>query len=231
MNVKLQASRLSLEYLLSVKEWESTGQPLYFSTSNSTSLSTSNATSGSSIATSVATSVPAPHIQAVIVSKELDNFFESLATAYDVLAQIVNLMYLSPPLAATNVYFLDVVDTLRSRPRTMNEPLTAHLVQVRKTSYYREMMSFRRCATHDKPIDYKISYESSFQPLRENYPLKFTVKSILLPDNPRAKKPDYKKGKSVNVLCVYILEKTIGNIEAAFELMNGKLLVANKIPV
>ena len=93
------------------------------------------------------------------------------------------------------------------------------------------MMSFRRCATHDKPIDYKVSYESSFEPLRENFSLKYNVKAILLPDNPRAKKPTYNKGKSVQILCVDISKKTLDRIDATFGLMNSKAMIANKIPV
>lgn len=226
VQVKLHGSMTYLNSLLSVKKWDSPNPTPFIPISNAT-----NATTGSTIPTGAATTTPSLSNQAMNVSSDLDSFFESLASSFDVLAQIVNLVYLDPPKRADDVTFHEIVDDLIAHPQGQNETITPHLTRVRGNGWYKAMKSFRKSAHHTMSIDYEIVYErSSFRPLKGDFP-PYDVKAILLPDNPRSHQPNYSKKRSVHVLCVTILKNALDRIDTTFLLMETRIGTAGKVPV
>jgi len=220
VRIKLHSSKTNLENILSIKKWESTPSILQQTASNAT------IGSGTIVA---ATPALLPSTQTMNLSRDLDGFFENLVSAFDILAQVVNLLYFAPPKNADEITFHNIVDELRDAGK-QNESITTHFSRIRRRSWYRGLKSFRNCAIHNKSIQFRVQTKpSSFEPLQEYSP-SHDVKAILLPDNPRSNQPIYKR-RSVQSYCVKMFSKALDSIDLAFSLMENRIRTANRVPI
>ncbi len=223
VRLKLHHSKTHLESMLAIKKWNITPSttptvPPYVTTG-----------SASNAAATIPTSVPP--IQAMNLSLELDGFFESLTSALDIFAHIINLVYFAPPRTPERIGFDYIVGELTNDPARRNEPITQHLVRMKRNKWYGEIKRFRRCAIHYGAIDYEISYKpTSYRPLRE-YITSHDVRAIFLPDNPLSPQLSYQKKRSVQTLCVKILKSELDKLDIAFGLLETRVGTANQVPV
>jgi len=225
VRLKLHHSKTHLESMLAIKKWNITAPttpnvPPYIATG-----SASNATG------TIPTSALVPPIQAMNLSLELDGFFESLTSALDIFAHIINLVCFAPPRTPANIAFDYIVGELTNDPARQNEPITQHLVRMKRNKWYKEIKRFRRRAIHYGAIDYEISYKpTSYRPLQECV-TSHDVRAIFSPDNPLSPQLSYDKKRSVQTLCVKILKNALDKLDIAFGLLDTRVRTANQVPV
>lgn len=204
---KLHNSRVRLESVLAIVEWVIT-------TSSAT-----NATSGGTLSTTMF-STPSPDI-----SGNIDDFFGNIFSALDIFAQVINLVYLVPPLSERNVKFYKVV--VEMKQRLPNEGLTTYFLPLPKDQWYKNMRAFRHCATHRKSIPFRtlMEYESM---QTSAFP---AVKAILLPDNPYRIQPTFHKKRMMKGFGVSLLQNTLTAIDDMYNIMETRVRRAKHIPV
>jgi hypothetical protein len=190
--------------------------------------------SASNAAATVPTSIPltsVPSIQAMNLALDLDGFFESLTSALDIFAHIINFVYFAPPLRLESIGFDYIVGHLTNDPTRRNEPITRHLARMKRNVWYTEMKRFRRSAIHYGAINYEMSFKpTSYEPLQE-YITSHDVLAIKLPDNPLSFPSSYQKRRSVQTLCVAILRRALDKIDVAYGLLETRVRTANQVPV
>jgi hypothetical protein len=214
--------------MLAIKKWDIASSitpptaPPYITTG-----SASNA--AATVPTSVPTSVPST--QAMNLSLDLDGFFESLTSALDIFAHIINLVYFAPPRSPESIGFDYIVGQLANDPTRQNETITQHLVRMKRNKWYREIKRFRRCAIHYGAINYEMSFKpTSYEPLQEYITFQ-DVLAIKLPDNPLSFPSSYQKRRSVQTLCVAILKRALDKIDVTYGLLEARVRTANQVPV
>lgn len=208
--IKLVNSRDHLENILSVKDWITTTQSL----TNASTISTFSTTHG------------APPTFGI--SGNLDNFFGNLSSAFDIIAQVVNLVYLThltPPLNERDVSFERVTNEMASN--LQNEQMTQHLTSLRTTQWYVDMKPFRNCGTHRKTIRFKVLMEEESM-LTLSWP---KVITILLPDDPFIDPPTWNQNREMKVFGVNIFKNILNEIDNIYGLMEARVRTADRIPV
>lgn len=204
---KLRNSKVHLESILSISEWVTPP-----------STSTSGAT-GSSIST---TNVSLPTFD---ISGNLDNFFGNLLSAFDIFAQVTNLVYLTPPLNESDVSFDRVVNEMACG--LQNEVITQYLLSVQRSQWYKNQKAFRRCAIHRKSIPFTVTMEFAYLQT-SSFP---KVTAVLLPDNPYLKIPTYQKKQEMRVFGMNIFQNTLNAIDDMYGIMEVRVRAADRIPI
>lgn len=204
---KLVNAKDHLENILSVEEWVTT---------------TASLTNASTISTFSTTHVAPPTFG---ISGNLDNFFGNLSSAFDIFAQVVNLVYLAPPLDEKDVSFEKIINEMGSK--LQNEQMTQHLTSLRTMQWYVDMKPFRNCGTHRKTIRFKVLMEEeSMRTL--SWP---KVTTILLPDDPFIDPPTYNTNREMEVFGLNIFENTLNQIDEMYGMMEVRVRVTDRIPV
>ena len=204
--IKLNSAKYHLNTLLS-----------YETVFISPPLSTSGATS---VTVSTATNVSA--LTDFDISRELDNLFTNLSSAFNLFAQVINLVYLIPPLSDDVVSFYNVLNVMADT--LPNETLTQYLLSLQTEQWYKDMKDFRRCTTHRKAIEFFIDMSRRF--MEASWQTR-----ILLPDNPFSTQPTYSLNREMKGFCEDLLRNSLNAIDHMYGLMEAKIRVANQIPV
>lgn len=185
----------------------------------------SNAASGVTINTgSPSTSIPQILVSptAIQISGDLDDFFGNLASAFDYLSQIVNLVYFAQPLLGTDVTFNMINRLMRiARP---NASITTHLSSIRQRQWYVNLNVFRRRAVHQGIIICQVVTTQSFTQTSS-----YSLTRIFLPDNPFDPQPTYRKNRDITFV-EDIFRNTLDALDQAFDLMNNDIKASNQIP-
>lgn len=204
---KLHNSMVRLGSVLSVEEWI---------------ITTSSATNAASGSTSSTTAVitPTPNI-----SGDIDDFFGNIFSALDIFAQVINLVYLVPPLPEKDAKFENLI--FQMTPRLPNEALTQHFSPMQRSQWYKNMRAFRHCETHRKCIPFRTVMEHESMGT-SSWPM---VKAILLPDNPYRVRPTYQKMREMKFFGVNILQNTLNEMDQMYGIMETRIRAANHIPV
>lgn len=209
----LQTAKARLDSVLSVKEF-------IYSTLSYSPSNTSGITGGTISATDI--TPPTSNI-----SGDINDFFGNLSSAFDMFAQVVNLVYLSPALDESDVTFHEIVNTMMSIHRFQREPITQYLATLQRSQWYNDLKPFRHCKTHRKIIQFLVVMKQS--PLQTS--LWPTVTTILLPDNPYSNQPTYQKNREMQVFGMNIFEMSLNAIDHMFGLIEAKIQTADRIPV
>ena len=206
---KLRVAEKRLFDLLSIKEWV---QP---------SASLSNATStGSTIAPTYP--IISPYIE---VSGNVDDFFNNLTSAFEMFGQVINLVYIDPPLHESLVTFYNIVALMKTSKPNVN--LTTHLNSFTNSQWFRDTKAFRRRCYHRRKILWEISMKvSSLQ--ATVFP---QVVEILIPDNPYSNNPTHVKKRSIMNFCLPLFQSSLNAIDQSFGIIDVEVKNANKIPV
>jgi hypothetical protein len=207
--IKLQTSKMHLENVLSITEWDISAA------------SNSSGATGSTIST---THVSAPTFG---ISGNLNNFFGNLFSALDIFAQVVNLVYLMPPLNEGSVSFDGIIDEMRRASRVQNEAITRYLVSMRRNQWHKDLRPFRHCETHRKVIQFKLAME--YEPMQTSSLPK--VLTIILPDDPYLSKPTYQKNRQMRTFGISVFQHTLTAIDDMYGIMQAKIRSADRIPV
>jgi len=185
-------------------------------------ISVSGSTISVSSSTISATSVSPSTLTDDDIHRELDNFFYNLFSAFESFAQVVNLVYVVPPMNDDDATFFDVSTILVTR--FAGETLTPYLTSISTQNWFREMKAFRKCTTHSKSIPFYFTY--SRESTRESWEPK-----IILPDNPRSDSPDYPPNKEFGTFGMNILTEVFKAIENMFDILETRIRSADRIPV
>ena len=146
----------------------------------------------------------------------------NLFSAFDIFAQVVNLVYLTPPLSEDAVSFYIISNEMANR--CPNETLTQYLTFLQTKQWRKDLKDFRRCTTHRKAIEFLIDTSRVF--MEVSWETK-----ILLPDNPFSNLPIYSQRREFGVFGVDIFKKTLNAIDHMYGIMEARVRVANQIPI
>lgn len=205
---KLYNSQVRLDSILTRKEWVPSAP---FSTS---------AGSGASLLT---TQTVSPTFD---ISGNLDDFFGNLASAFDILAQVINSIYLVPPLDERDVNFGSLA--LVVGIRCQNETIARNLSSLIVAPWFVDLKGFRHCQEHRN----KIQFQVVFDPISSGQTISWPqIKTILLPDDPDAAQPNFAKGREVRVFCADILQNALNEINSIFGVMDARVRAADHVPV
>ena len=208
MIAKLRIAEKHLWVLLSIKEWANpTG-----SSSNAT------ATSGNTIATTYP--VISPETE---VTGELDDFFIDLRSSFEMFGQVINLVYLDPPLNEDEANFCVIVKLMKIRKP--HAPLTASLDSILNAPWFKDLRDFRERAYHQGNILWEISMKHS-NVQATVYP---QVLEISIQDNPNS--PTFTQNRNVRNFCLPLLLSSVSAIDKSFEIIDREVKNANKIPI
>lgn len=156
------------------------------------------------------------------VSRELDDFFVNVSSAFDAFAQVVNLVYLIPPLTPNIVKPSNVQNAMSRNFPT--DKLTNHLTTLQAKPWYMDMKAFRN-TIHKHPIEF----------IPESKRLGFMETSwdtkIMLPDDPTSTTPTYFSKREFGVFGVDIFKETLDAINIMYGLMKARIRVADCIPI
>jgi hypothetical protein len=156
------------------------------------------------------------------VSRELDGFFTSLWSVFDIFAHEVNLVYLTPPLTGRDVSFKGVLDAM-SRIFS-SERLTLYMSSLVSELWYKDLDDFRRCITHRNEVDIKIiTSRTLFAPALET--------KILLPDDPLSYPSTYSLNRECGSFGSGIFKKALNAIDHMYELMETKIRNVGHVPI
>jgi hypothetical protein len=206
--IKLYNSNSYLNNIASTKEWI-------------TSPSVSTTPTGSTIPP-----VAYPHPQTCDISGYIDSLFQNIATSFDILAQVVNLVHIDPPLNEEQVHFDNLVAILQNTPAYRTEPLTNLLIGVKNSQWYIESRPYRHCATHRRSIDFKVVTE--LEPITYQSP---KITAFLLSDDPYSNMAIYNQKRDVRIFGMNLLNETLTSVDTAFNLMEAKVRAIDKVPV
>lgn len=157
-------------------------------------------------------------------SNWIDGFFGNLASAFDIFAQILNLVYLANPLNESDVAFDIMVKIMKIQFR--NESLSQYLFSLPRQQWYRDLKAFRHCATHRKVIQYTV--ETIHGSMQTTFP---TINRVLLPDNPSLSSMTYNLKREMNVFGSSILTNTLVSIDSMYGILEVRVRSANQIPI
>ena len=209
MITKLRNTEKHLHGLLSIKEWA-------FPTGSSNA----TATSGNTI-TPTFPAIP-PETE---VTGELDDFFIDLKSSFEIFGQVINLVYLDPPLNEDDVTFFGIVKLMKIRKP--NALLTAFLDSTLNAQWFGDLKDFRERAYHQRNILWEISMKySSVQ--ATVYP---QVSEISIPDNPFSNQPAFTQKRNVRNFCLPLLQSSLNAIDKSFGIIDVEVKNADKIPV
>lgn len=218
VEMKLQNSIRHLKRLESVDEWD---LPPSYSPSSPTTVS-----SGVSIVTSSYTPTPIYSTKTSDVSGTLDDFFANIFSAFDVFAQIFNIVYLTAPRPEDWVSFDRIINLLPVPPhnRDLIKPL---LDGCQKAPLNKLANLYRNCSTHRKAIPFKVCAEI------EPFTIKPSIEviAILLPDDPEADPPAYLKQIEARKFSLRVLKHSLSVIDRAYGIMEQTIRLSDSIPV
>jgi hypothetical protein len=205
---KLRIAERHLHGLLSIKEWTiPTG-----SSSNATT------TSGSTIATTF----PVISLETVVTG-ELNDFFIDLKSSFEMFGQVINLVYLDPPLNEDDASFFVIVGLMKIRkPHAV---LTASLDSILDAQWFKDLRDFRERAYHQRDILWEISMKHS-NVQATVYP---QVLEIFIQDNLNS--PAFTQNRNVRNFCLPLLLSSLSVIDKSFEIIDREVKNADKIPV
>lgn len=206
---KLQSSRMHLESVLSTKELVLLTQQSY-----------SGSTSGYTF--SPISSISSPTQQEI--TRNVDGFFGNLASAFDIVGQVINLVFLVPPLEEQRVTFDWIITELVNR--CGGKKITQYLTTLKKQQWYKDLKKFRRCTIHTKIIQCKTVTEHSV--MQTTWP---KVTEILIPDEPFRNKPTYSKNLTIQGFGKAIFLNALNAIDEIYGIMDAEVITADKIPV
>jgi len=186
-------------------------------------LSSSGATGGT-VATSgytySATSVTSP--SDYDVSRELCGFFSNIFSAFDIFAQIINLVYFSPPLNISRVSFVKIGEKLDNDFPT--DPLTQFITNLKNQQWYNDYLPYRKCTTHWHSIEFKVEQTRSF--------LQTTTETgIIVSDDPLSQSPTYNLNRKITTFGTEILTNTLDAIDKMYGILINKIRTADQIPI
>jgi hypothetical protein len=183
--------------------------------------------SGASIVTSAYTP-PAPMYsnKTSEVSGALDDIFANIFSAFDVFAQIINIVYFSAPRREAEVSFDRIVNLLPDPPN--NRDLVKVLLVGCQNAPLNVLANlYRNCSTHRKAIEYKI--EAEIEPFSMNPSIK--IAKILLPDDPQVGQPTYLNQIEARQFNNRVLRHSLAVIDKAYAIMEETIRVNDVIPV
>lgn len=216
---KLHNSKSILDDILSTKKWDP---------SKILTASPSTMPSGSSLSPSNATvpTTPILDYQTIKLSNDFDNFFGSLFSSFDILAQVVNLVCLSRPLRNSQVSFRRMIDELSSFTAFRNHILTNSLRRIKNSRWYKDITSFRKVAIHRWSTMFRIQteFEAWQLPAQE-------IKAIILCDDPESDRRTYGKNRYVGIFCAGLLTEALKAVDLAYDLMESEIRTADQIPI
>jgi len=184
--------------------------------------STPSDTSGAIASTISATNVTSPTPD---ISGNINDFFGNLFSAFDIFAQVVNLVYLSHPLDERDVTFDEMVNVMNRIYQS--EPITQYLRNLQRSQWFEDLKPFRHCKTHRKIIQFNMLMKQS--PLQTSpWP---AVVTILLPDNPYSNQPTFQQNREIQVFGIDILKNSLDGIDNMFGLMETKVRDVDHIPI
>lgn len=206
--IKLNNAKYHLDQLLS------TGAVIVYP-----SQPTGSATTGT-FATSSATNVTS--VTDYDVSRELDDFFMNLVSAYDMFAHVINRTYFSTPINDADVTFYSISDEMARR--FPSETITAYLTSLKRESWHRNMKAFRKCTTHGKAIKFRIDIERGFMETS-------WMTKIVLPDNPFSNRPTYLQNREMRTFGIDIFKKSLNAIDHMYGIMEARIRSSDRIPI
>jgi len=155
------------------------------------------------------------------VARELDNFFGNLFSAFDIFAQIVNIVY-SNPLSTGEVSFYRMWGAMRRN--FPNDALTSFMTSLLAKQWCKDLRSFRKVTTHRHEIEFTIEGSRGFMELS-------WMTKIVLPDNPFFLPPTYSLGREFGTFGVNIFHAAVNAIDKMYGILEAKIRAANRIPV
>ena len=171
-----------------------------------------------------ATSVSSPNDYDV--SRELDNFFSNLLSAYDMVAQVVNCIYLSSMYDVSEVYFRRVSGAMARNLSLSSDALTLHLDSLRAQGWYKDMRDFRHVETHRNAIDFELR-----RPFARPFVSASMKTRIVLPDNPFSYPSTHYLNRDFDKFGMDILRNTLNTIDQMYGIMETRIRVAGQIPI
>lgn len=180
--------------------------------------STSGATGGTISTASVS------QITDYDVTRELDNLFAHLFSAFDTFAQVVNLVYLRPPtrLSTGKVSLYRMWGAMRRN--FPSDALTRYMTSLLAKQWYKDMRNFRKVTTHRHEIEFRIDRPSVFMPTSHET-------KIILPDNPFSYPPTHSQHREFGVFGVNIFSETSTALDDMYGLMEVRIRRAGCIPI
>lgn len=209
-----------LETLIPIDEWD-LSVPAVVPSSPVTTVS-----SGSITTSAYAPPSPIYSSKTGIVTGSLGDFFANVFSAFDVFAQIVNIVYFPSPISEDLVSFDRIVNSLPSPP--LNKDSIKMLLEGCQKSPLNILANkYRNCSTHRMSLQFKVTAE--IEPLSVAPALK--VAAISLPDDPEVSIPTYSRMIEARIFSKRVLKHALSVIDRSYGIMENTLLTSDQIPV
>lgn len=207
-----------METLASITQWDLPAPPVVY---------TSPLATGSS-GTIVTSASPSPtySTKTGIVSNSLDDFFANVFSAFDVFAQLLNIIYLHTPQPEDWISFDRIVNLLPNPP--LNRDSAKILLEgCQRASLNKQANLYRNCSTHRTVLQFKVVAE--IEPFNADPSL--NVVAILLPDDPEANVATYRELIEARKFSERVLRHALSVIDRAYGIMNQTIGHVDGIPV
>jgi hypothetical protein len=205
---KLRITEKHLYSLLSTKEW----------IVPSSSASNATGSSGNTIATTYPTISPE-----TVITAELDDFFIDLKSSFEMLGQVINLIFFDPPYNENEASFALIANLIKiNKPQTA---LATHLNSFLNAQWFVDLKEYRERAYHQGNILWEISMKHS-NVQSTVYP---QVLEICIQDKPNS--PTFAQNKNVRNFCLPLFQSALTVIDKGFQIIEIDVKNANKIPI
>ena len=160
------------------------------------------------------------------ISGKINDFFGNIVSLFDYFSQVINLVYINPPLEEKRVQFDRIVNAMQCAG-CQNEPLTQYVTTLQGSQWYLDLVPFRHCKTHRKIIQFDVLLrQASIQ--TSPWP---SITTILLPDDPYSNRPTYNTQREMQIFGVDIFKNSLSGMDHMFSLLETKVTASGHIPI
>ena len=218
-----------MQSILAITEWDyqiaSSAPPTVSVSGLSGGTGATMTTSGSSVYSSPV--FPTLSTKSASITNHLDDFFSNIFSALDVFAQILNLIYLSPSMKESDVYFFDVANKIATLS-TPKDQLKKLLSGCLNTPLYADAKKYRKTTTHSNSLHFRVLSETDPFALVQSPP---KIAAILIPDNPRVTPLTYLEKRDFRSFGPRVMKYTQAIVNSSYGVMEKTIKIIDKIPV